>query len=114
MIIFGKKGFSLVEILVVVLIIGILSSIAVPQYTKYKEIAAQKTLVSYIDTIQQALETCMLLKENVSQCWHLENDMGVKDINRPKFATITIPTAPTGLPNARTATTDSSLFFSEV
>lgn len=50
------KGFTLVEILIVVVILGILAAIVIPQFTNASESAKASSLVSQLQTIRGQLE----------------------------------------------------------
>jgi prepilin-type N-terminal cleavage/methylation domain-containing protein len=52
----GRKGFTLVEIMIVVLIIGILLAIAVPNFVKARESSRAKSCLSNLRTISYAKE----------------------------------------------------------
>ena len=53
----AKNGFSLIEVLIVVVIIGIIVAIAIPSYTQYviraKRIDAQSELLTIASRIQR-------------------------------------------------------------
>ena len=50
------QGFTLVEILIVVVILGILAAIVIPQFTSASETAKASSLVSQLQTIRSQLE----------------------------------------------------------
>lgn len=49
-----RKGFTLVEILIVVVILGILAAIVIPQFTNASEEAKQNSLRSNLQSIRAA------------------------------------------------------------
>ena len=51
-----KTGFTLVEILIVVVILGILAAIVIPQFTSASESAKSSSLISQLQTIRSQLE----------------------------------------------------------
>lgn len=52
----NKKGFTLVEILIVVIILGILAAIVIPQFTEASNDARDSALVSDLQTLRSQIE----------------------------------------------------------
>lgn len=52
----NRKGFTLVEILIVVIILGILAAIVIPQFTNASSDARQSSMTSQLQTIRSQVE----------------------------------------------------------
>ena len=59
-----KKGFTLIEMLVVVLIIGILAGIALPQYNKAVWKARFAEVYTVVNALEKSIESYMLAHED--------------------------------------------------
>ena len=74
----NKKGFTLIEMLVVVLIIGILASIAIPQYFKVVERARLAEAYATFSGVKAAQERAMAKNGQYTTSWDVI-DTTVKD-----------------------------------
>ena len=61
-----KKGFTLVEIMIVVAIIAILAAVAIPNFIKYRRSSQATACVSNLKQIQAAKEQCLMAGKELS------------------------------------------------
>ena len=52
---FSRKGFTLIEILIVVIILGILAAIVIPQFTNASKEAKQSSLVTMVQSLRSQI-----------------------------------------------------------
>ena len=61
------KGFSLIELLVVIGIIGVLAAVAIPAYQNYKDRAGRGAIVVSLKNVGKAHQVCRV-DDELSQC----------------------------------------------
>lgn len=56
----GQKGFTLIELMIVVAIIGILAAVAIPQYQNYVAKSQVTRVMQETGALKTVIETCLL------------------------------------------------------
>ncbi|MEG0197778.1 MAG: prepilin-type N-terminal cleavage/methylation domain-containing protein, partial [Acinetobacter sp.] len=88
----AQKGFTLIELMIVVAIIGILAAIAIPQYQNYIAKSQVSRVMSETGALKTVLETCILDGKAAADCqlgWTNSNLLGADEAPKESTAAAT-------------------------
>ena len=63
-----QNGFTLIELMIVIAIIGLLASIAVPQYGHFTKRAKFAHLISATNAVKSAISVCYQARNDFEEC----------------------------------------------
>lgn len=83
----AQKGFSLIELMIVVAIVGVLSAVAIPQYQNYVMRAKWSVNLSQIEPLKLAISECLLESGMTSTACDSSAEIQTT-LPQPKYASV--------------------------
>lgn len=68
----NQSGFTLIELMIVIAIIGILAAVALPAYQNYTDKAKYSEVVQSTSALKTAIEVCAQVEGDLQDCEHSE------------------------------------------
>ncbi len=84
------RGFTLIELMIVIAIVAILATIAIPSYQNYTKKAAVTELIQASAPYKSAVELCLLQTEDASLCNAGENGIPANISNQGRIQSLTV------------------------
>lgn len=83
-------GFTLIELMIVMAIIGILTSVASPMYGNYKKRAKFSDIINQTTTFKSAVGLCVQDNNEIIGCNHNTNGIPDTVTNKGSLASLTV------------------------
>lgn len=74
----NKSGFTLLEVIIVIIIVGVLASLALPRFFKTVEYSRAMEALSNLGTLRNAMGRCYMPSSSYTPC-----SMGALDVEDP-------------------------------